>query len=78
VVEQGTHKPLVASSNLALGTKTYVQHPLYMVVSTQKRPPFSIYGVSKTGGLHGAQKHEDQGTITLLQMDYLPILCDSV
>jgi hypothetical protein len=29
-----------------------VQHPLYMVVSIKKRPPFSIYGVSKIGGLH--------------------------
>ena len=49
------------ASALRGGTKTDVQHPLYMVVSIQKRPPFSIYGVSKIGVLHVYAKNRRPG-----------------
>jgi len=41
------------------------------------RPPFAIYGASKQDVFMSAQKHQDQGIITLSQTDYLPILIDS-
>src|SRR5690349_14156317 len=48
-----------------------------MVVSIQLRPPFALYGASKKEISMCAQKIEDQGTIILSQMDYLPILIES-
>jgi hypothetical protein len=65
-------RDFAGSTNLPLGTKSYVQHPLYMVVSFQTRPPFSLYGVSKQEDSMYSQKHNEQGTITLSQIDYLP------
>ena len=48
-----------------------------MVVSNQMRPPFSLYRALETGGFHVFTKADEQGTINLFQMDYLPILIDS-
>jgi hypothetical protein len=61
VVEQGTHKPLVGSPNLPLGTKKDIKVLLYVVVSIQMRPPFVIYGGLKTGDFNVYSKNARPG-----------------
>ena len=66
MAEQGTHKPLVVSSNLTLGTVTD-DEGLFIIIwwSLAKEIAMSVL------------KTQDQGIITLSQQDYLPILIES-
>ncbi len=78
MVEQGTHKPLVASSNLALGTKNRSEIPaVYGGLNPKEAAIFFIWGSQKQEDSMCALKTQDQGLIELLQTDYLPILVES-
>ena len=65
MVEQGTHKPLVASSNLALGTSEASQALLFnMVVSGHRKPPCLLLS-SRTSDHWPSQE------------DYIPLAVES-
>ena len=66
MAEQGTHKPLVGSSNLPLGTLFYSEGFFirYGGLYTKEITMFVL-------------KAQDQGIIKLSQQDYLPILIES-
>ncbi len=66
MVEQGTHKPLVVSSNLTLGTSK-ISHALF----------FDYGGLYSMEVTMIASNHEDQGTILLSQQDYIPLMVES-
>ena len=66
MAEQGTHKPLVGSSNLPLGTTFYSEGFFirYGGLYTKEITMFVL-------------KAQDQGIIKLSQQEYLPILIES-
>ena len=78
MVEQGTHKPLVASSNLALGTQSQrAISSVYGGLNLKETAISFIWGSRKQEVFMSTLKTQDQGLIMLSQQDYLPILVES-
>jgi hypothetical protein len=78
VVEQGTHKPLVESPNLSLGTKKDVKVLAVCGGLNPNETTFCyIWGSQKQEISMSTLKTQDQGLIILSQQDYLPILVES-
>ncbi len=66
MAEQGTHKPLVVSSNLTLGTPK-ISERLFIYYGGLYRQEVTMISL----------KNQDQGIIELLNQDYLPVLAES-
>ena len=78
MVEQGTHKPLVGSPNLPLGTKNRHESPSVYGGLTPNEAAFCyIWGPPKQEISMLSLKTQDQGIIRLAQQDYLAILIES-
>ena len=78
MVEQGTHKPLVGSPNLPLGTRNGHKSPSeYGGLNLKETTIFFVWGSPKQEIIMSILKVQDQGIINRSQIDFLPMLIES-